>query len=194
MARQSSKCLKLSTIAWLEYDSVMRTVAKPAPGAKAVGAAKPAKPAQPAGLRQPGRPAADPAAEAWALMMRLAFAGGKPRLVAIAHEFDLAPMQLHALRVLEPGAELSMSALAGSLHCDASNVTGIVDRLEARGLIERRGSARDRRVKNLVLTEEGARLRAEMMARLAVPPPEIESLPRADQRALRDLLRKALGT
>jgi MarR family transcriptional regulator, organic hydroperoxide resistance regulator len=159
--------------------------------AKAGGAAAQAA----AHMRAKAAPAraADPAAEAWALMTRLAFAGGKPRFVAIAQEFDLAPMQLHALRLLEPGTELSMSALAGSLHCDASNVTGIVDRLEARGLIERRGSARDRRVKNLGLTDEGTRLRAEMMARLAVPPPELASLSRADQRALRHLLRKALG-
>jgi MarR family transcriptional regulator, organic hydroperoxide resistance regulator len=135
---------------------------------------------------------ADPAAEAWALMTQLFLAGGKPRFVAIASEFDLAPMQMHALRLLEPGVELSMSALAGSLHCDASNVTGIVDRLEARGLIERRGAAHDRRVKNLAVTEEGARVRAEIMARLAVPPPELAALPRADQRALRDLLSKAL--
>jgi MarR family transcriptional regulator, organic hydroperoxide resistance regulator len=137
---------------------------------------------------------ADAAAEAWDLMTKLFLSGGKPRFVAIAQEFDLAPMQMHALRLLEPGAELSMSALASSLHCDASNVTGIVDRLEARGLIERRDAARDRRVKILAVTPEGIRVRDEIMKRLAVPPPELAALPRADQRALRDLLRKALAS
>jgi DNA-binding MarR family transcriptional regulator len=135
---------------------------------------------------------ADPAAEAWDLMTRLFLSGGKPRFIAIAQEFELAPMQMHALRLLEPGSELSMSALAGSLHCDASNVTGIVDRLEARGLIERRGAARDRRVTILAVTPEGTRLRGEIIERLAVPPPELAALPRVEQRALRDLLRKAL--
>src|SRR6266511_202326 len=95
----------------------------------------------------------DPAAEAWDLMGRLFLSAGKPRFVAIAQEFDLAPMQMHALRTLAPGVELSMSELAGRLACDASNVTGIVDRLESRGLIERRGAAHDRRVKMLSVTE-----------------------------------------
>ena len=53
-----------------------------------------------------------------------------------------------------------MSSLAGMLFCDASNVTGIVDRLEARGLIERRPAAQDRRVKLLALTPAGEQVRA----------------------------------
>ena len=57
-----------------------------------------------------------------------------------------------------------MGRLARGLACDASNVTGIVDRLEARGLIERRPGASDRRVKVLVITREGERLRATMLA------------------------------
>ena len=136
---------------------------------------------------------ADPAAEAWSLMLELSFSTNKPRLMAISHEYDLTPMQLHALRALEPGLELTMSALAGSLFCDASNVTGIVDRLEDRGLIERRSAAHDRRVKMLVVTGEGARLRQEVVERLSEPPPWVAALPRADQRALRDILRKAAG-
>ncbi|MFN2617590.1 MAG: MarR family winged helix-turn-helix transcriptional regulator [Thermoleophilaceae bacterium] len=137
---------------------------------------------------------AAPAAEAWSLMLELSFSTNKPRLMAISQEYDLTPMQLHALRALEPGLELTMSALAGSLFCDASNVTGIVDRLEDRGLIERRSAAHDRRVKMLTVTEEGARLREEVVERLSDPPPWIAALPRADQRALRDVLRKAAGS
>jgi DNA-binding MarR family transcriptional regulator len=124
-------------------------------------------------------------------MVELAFSTNKPRLMAISQEYDLTPMQLHALRALEPDVELTMSALAGSLFCDASNVTGIVDRLEDRGLIERRPAAHDRRVKMLAVTDEGARLRAEVVTRLTQPPPFVASLPPADQRALRDALRKA---
>jgi DNA-binding MarR family transcriptional regulator len=136
--------------------------------------------------------AADPATEAWDLMTQLFLTGGKPRFVAIAQEFDLAPMQMHALRLLEPGAESSMSALAASLHCDASNVTGIVDRLESRGLIERRDAAHDRRVKILAVTAEGTKVRDEIMKRLSVPPPQLAALSRADQRTLRDVLRRAM--
>ena len=56
---------------------------------------------------------------------------------------------------LEPDEPLPMSALAGALQCDNSNVTGIVDRLEAAGLAERRAAERDRRVKTVVLTPHG---------------------------------------
>ena len=134
----------------------------------------------------------DPGAEAWGLFFQL-FTRNKPRMAAIGNEFDLAPMQMHALRLLDPGGQVPMSALAEHMACDPSNVTGIVDRLEARGLIERRGAEHDRRVKMLALTDEGTRVRADIIARMAVPPPEIAGLPRADQRALRDVLRKALG-
>ena len=79
----------------------------------------------------------DPAQEAWELLWQLMQAN-KPRFMALAQEMGLAPMQLHALRLIEPGDGVPMSSLAGMLFCDASNVTGIVDRLEARGLIERR--------------------------------------------------------
>src|ERR671914_1583759 len=96
----------------------------------------------------------DPAVEAWGLLWQVMQAN-KPRFMALAQELGLAPMQLHALRLIEPGVEVPMSSLAGKLFCDASNVTGIVDRLEARGLIERRPAKHDRRVKLLVLTEAG---------------------------------------
>jgi MarR family transcriptional regulator, organic hydroperoxide resistance regulator len=131
-----------------------------------------------------------PAREAWALMFEL-FVQQKPRHIAIAAEFDLSPMQAYALRLLEPGTPLAMSDLADALHCDASNVTGIVDRLEARGLIARRAADHDRRVKMLVVTERGAALRESLNARLSEPPPAIAALPVADQRALRDILRRA---
>jgi DNA-binding MarR family transcriptional regulator len=52
--------------------------------------------------------------------------------MALAGELGLAPMQLHALHLIEPGVEVPMSSLAGKLFCDASNVSGIVDRLEHR--------------------------------------------------------------
>jgi MarR family transcriptional regulator, organic hydroperoxide resistance regulator len=131
-----------------------------------------------------------PSREAWALMFEL-FVQQKPRHIAIAAEFDLSPMQAYALRLLEPGTPLAMSDLAEALHCDASNVTGIVDRLEARGLIARRGADHDRRMKMLVVTEAGAALRTRLNARLSEPPRAIAALSLADQRALRDILRRA---
>jgi MarR family transcriptional regulator, organic hydroperoxide resistance regulator len=130
----------------------------------------------------------DPAQEAWGLLWRVMQAN-KPRFMALAQEMGLAPMQLHALRLIEPGDGVPMSSLAGMLFCDASNVTGIVDRLEGRGLIERRPSPKDRRVKLLVLTEEGARVRESAYRQMATPPPAIAALPLKHKRALRDALR-----
>jgi DNA-binding MarR family transcriptional regulator len=134
----------------------------------------------------------DPAREAWILLRDIAFVM-KERIFAIASEFELAPMQVHALRTLEPGQEVAMSALAGTLHCDPSNITGITDRLEARGLIERRSAPHDRRLKLLALTSEGEALRERISEAVDTPPPQIESLSRADQRTLRDVLRRAAG-
>jgi DNA-binding MarR family transcriptional regulator len=135
--------------------------------------------------------AKDPAVEAWALLWRLMQAN-KPRFMALAQELGLAPMQLHALRLIEPGVEVPMSSLAGKLFCDASNVTGIVDRLEARGLIERRPAEHDRRVKLLVLTDAGNRMRSLAERQMTQPPPEIAALPLEHRRALRDALRVAM--
>ncbi|MBW3630045.1 MAG: MarR family transcriptional regulator, partial [Gemmatimonadetes bacterium] len=54
-----------------------------------------------------------------------------------------------------------MRSLAGQLRCDASNVTGLADRLEVRGLVTRVGQQGDRRVKLLALTDAGRALRDE---------------------------------
>ena len=132
------------------------------------------------------------ATEAWALMQRL-FGPQRKRFMALAAEHELSPPQLGALKALHPGRPIAMSELAGILGCDNSNVTGIVDRLEYRGLVERRPADYDRRVKLLVLTEAGRELREELADRLHAPPAELAGLSVADQRALRDILARALG-
>lgn len=135
----------------------------------------------------------EPDREAWEMVLELFFSHHKPRVWSTASEFDLAPMQMFALKNLEPGRELPMSALAESLHCDASNVTGIVDRLEGRGLIERRPSPEDRRVKMIAVTEAGQKLREQIGRRMTDPPAPIAGLSPEDQRDLRDVLARALG-
>ena len=135
---------------------------------------------------------ASAAAEAWTLMSELFHAFGRTRMLAVASEFDLSPPQVMALRVLEPGAPVPMRELARALRCDNSNVTGIVDRLEDRGLVERRGALHDRRVKMLTVTAAGAELREQLDERLSDPPEPLARLSAADQRALRDVMRRAL--
>ena len=138
------------------------------------------------------RRTADPRTEAWHLLQELML-GQKGRMFAIASEFELAPAQVMALGRLEPGRPCAMSELAGALRCDNSNVTGIADRLEARGLVERRAADHDRRVKMLHLTDEGAELRERLWERLSRPPEPFAALSEDDAATLRDILRRALG-
>jgi MarR family transcriptional regulator, organic hydroperoxide resistance regulator len=132
-----------------------------------------------------------PASEAWALMHEL-FHASRRRFLAVASEFDLSPPQVRALIVLDPERPVPMSELAEALHCDNSNVTGIVDRLEDRCLVERRSAAHDRRVKMLAVTPRGAELRERLAERLEQAPPPLAGLSPDDQRALRDIMRRAL--
>ena len=133
------------------------------------------------------------AQEAWGLFWRI-FTADKARRMATLNELGLAPMQSMALMQLKPGEPLPMSALASSLMCDNSNVTGIVDRLEAADLAERRPDERDRRVKTIALTEHGRAVRAEVQRRAGQPPPELARLSEEDAALLRDILLRAVDT
>jgi MarR family transcriptional regulator, organic hydroperoxide resistance regulator len=129
--------------------------------------------------------------EAWSLIAEL-FTSQRTRFLAIASEFDLAPAQLGALKALDPDKPVPMRDLALALACDNSNVTGIIDRLEDRGLVERRPSKEDRRVKMLVVTEAGADVRRRVKQRMEEPPEPLKRLTEDEQRKLRDLMRKTL--
>jgi len=115
----------------------------------------------------------------------------RTRVAAALGELGLTFAQAHALRLLDPERPLPMNALAELLVCDASNVTGIADRLEARGLIERRSSGGDRRVKVLALTPAGREVRSRVYELMREPPAAITALSESDQRTLRDILRRA---
>ena len=117
----------------------------------------------------------------------------RPRMLRIAGEFGLTPPQLLALRSLDPEKPVPMRALAQALNCDSSNVTGLVDGLAAQGLVERREAEHDRRVRMLVVTERGAGVRNRLFEAMQEVPEPIASLSAEDQRALRDILRRALG-
>jgi DNA-binding MarR family transcriptional regulator len=107
-------------------------------------------------------------------------------------ELGLSFTQAHTLRLLDPEQPMPMSALAERLFCDASNVTGIADRLETRGLVRRQSLEGDRRVKALTITPAGMKLRAQVLELMSQPPDAIASLSEADQRLLRDILARAV--
>ena len=132
-----------------------------------------------------------PACGAWDLLIQLLLSQ-RGQLPVLAAALELSPAQCHVLYAIEPGKPMPMKQLAASLSCDASNVTGLVDRLESRGLIRRQPGREDRRVKELDLTPTGARLRAELVARMSTPPAAIGRLSARDQRELERILSRLL--
>jgi DNA-binding MarR family transcriptional regulator len=132
----------------------------------------------------------EPLAEVWGLF-RILFGQHRRRFLIAAAALDLHPAQAGAL--LQLGSPLPMTELAALLGCDNSNVTGLIDRLEARGLVTRQPSAQDRRVKHVVLTAAGRRLRERMLARVGRPTQGFERLTPDQQRQLGDLLRQVIG-
>jgi DNA-binding MarR family transcriptional regulator len=131
------------------------------------------------------------ACDAWQLLVQLFFSQ-RANLPPLAAALDLSPAQCHVLHLIEPGRPIPMGQLAETLACDASNVTGLVDRLESRGLVRRRPSAGDRRVKVLDLTPKGARLRAVLVERMTDPPATLRRLSVHEQRTLVRILARLL--
>jgi DNA-binding MarR family transcriptional regulator len=129
------------------------------------------------------------AGEAWSLLLEIA-AADRARRPAISAELGISAAQAEVLECLEPDRPTAMCRVAERLGCDPSNVTGIVGRLEARGLVERRPDPADRRIRNLVLTDAGRHLRARLAARLAEPPALLARLSAADREALCSIRRR----
>jgi DNA-binding MarR family transcriptional regulator len=132
-----------------------------------------------------------PDSDAWQLLVQFFFTQ-RASLPPLAAELELSPAQCHVLHLIEPDRPIPMGQLAETLACDASNVTGLVDRLESRGLVRRRPSPEDRRVKVLVLTPTGSRLRALLVDRMKTPPATLERLSLREQRELVRILSRLL--
>jgi DNA-binding MarR family transcriptional regulator len=83
----------------------------------------------------------------------------------VADRYDLTSQQVGLLRMLD--VPMSMRAYAEDLSCDPSNVTGLVDRAERLGLVERVPDPLDRRVRMLTLTAKGRLIRSKVNRDLA---------------------------
>ena len=129
----------------------------------------------------------DDARRAWQLLMRIFFAQ-RAHMPSAGAAFDLSPAQCHLLHLIEPGRPLPMSRLASTLSCDASNITGLVDRLESLGLVQRKASATDRRVKALQLTVAGKRVRTKLVTQMTKQSLPLSRLSASQQRSLVILL------
>lgn len=84
------------------------------------------------------------------------------RYAAETEPYGVTPLQWAALRAAQAKPGLDQSTLARDIVLDTSTVAGVIDRLEARGLITRKPSLHDRRVRTLYITEEGATLLAQV--------------------------------
>jgi DNA-binding MarR family transcriptional regulator len=123
------------------------------------------------------------AKDVWQRLVGYFFAQREAQL-AVTRDLGLTPGHMKTLFELDADEGRPMGELAGVLACDASNATWLVDRLEERGLVERRPFPGDRRVKSVVLTPEGVKTRQLLVDRLGSPPDDLIALDRADLEAL----------
>ena len=131
----------------------------------------------------------DPAAAARAEVVELLFAYVdrlRVHFEGIAKNHDLTPVQAKLLLSISDPAP--MRNLASTMCCDPSNITGVVDRLEERGLITRTEDPSDRRVKILQATPAGRRLREAFVAELFADVPGMARLTPAQVADLKSAL------
>ena len=110
-----------------------------------------------------------------------------------AAKHALTGAQARVLALLSQGPT-PMRRIAHRLKCEPSNVTGIVDRLESRGLVERRPDPADRRVKLAAATEAGQETAERLRRSLDFAREPLAELSEEERTVLRDLLGRMLGT
>lgn len=141
------------------------------------------------GMARSAQTKAAVAAEAWRAIFDFIVATAPQRNRYIG-ESGLTPNDARALSSLTASSGRTMGSLAEEWKCDASTATWIVDRLEAKGLVERRPHATDRRVKLVVLTPRGSRTKAKQMERMYIPPRQLLDLDLDDLVTLRNAVAK----
>lgn len=129
------------------------------------------------------------AAEAWRRLFQV-FLSTRWQRDEVLTRLELTPNDSKALASLDPDVGRSMRVLADEWGTDASNATWVVDRLERKGLAERRTPPEDRRVKLVVLTPRGVEVRDEIQRAFYEPPPELLNLDDDELRTLSALLGK----
>lgn len=162
-----------------------------------------AKPAKPAKLARPTHPpraaeAAEPAQEQRAHLteelaqtffdLLIRHRAGFQGTVA---QTGLSVTQLHTLQSLAD-QPMTMRELAKAAFCEPSNLTGVIDKLEARGLVARKAATDDRRIKKVSLTRAGTTFRKRLLDRFREPAPWMAKLSVQDQTQLLEILRRAI--
>lgn len=122
------------------------------------------------------------------------YAQGRRMNQRLAARHGLTAQQLSALSLLAHGGPLSLGELGERMRTGASTLTGIVDRMEAVGLVARERSAEDRRVWRVTLTTRGKALAAQVETTPGgVVREALAALAPAERRELARLLGKLSG-
>lgn len=112
----------------------------------------------------------------------------KHRVIELGKEYDLTAMQVMTLFLLEKNR--AMHELKTVFNCDASNITGLVDGLEAKGLATRDEDPNDRRIKLVHLSKKGEEMRTSLLSRAIRESQLLSNLSDEEQRQFIDLLVK----
>ncbi len=108
--------------------------------------------------------------------------------------FDLTPVQYAALAAIKANPGVDQVTLAGLIAYDRTTITGVVDRLVQKGLVVRRESSRDRRARELEITDDGKRtFRGITPAVEAAQRLMLRGLTEKEAAELMRLLRKAIA-
>ncbi|MDL2363004.1 MAG: MarR family transcriptional regulator [Patescibacteria group bacterium] len=122
------------------------------------------------------------------LMMR-----SKQHMAVIMEQHQMTPIQGILLVLFEPAEGRTMQELSSMMACDASNTTGLIDRLDTHGLIERTVDPNDRRVKVISLSDKGFALRAKVLEAISKnEAADMQRLTNIEQEQLAKLLSKLL--
>ncbi len=104
--------------------------------------------------------------------------------------FGITPVQYAALQAVSVEPALDQRTLAKTIGFDTSTIGGVIDRLEARGLLRRNASTEDRRVRLLTITPEGAALlKAVEPAMLQAQKRILAPLPAAERKQFMQMLK-----
>ena len=114
----------------------------------------------------------------------------KQHLITIGLRYDLTSTQVVTLMLIDADNPRPMKDLGKLFHCDASNVTGIVDGLESRQLVSRRSDPEDRRIKTICLEQAGIQLQQRIAEQLGMHGFPLESLTPAEKRQLLRIMEK----
>lgn len=110
-----------------------------------------------------------------------------------ATSLGLSAFQAMTMLFMDPAHPQPMSEIAAAIGCGPSNLTGIIDKLEARGYVKRRPGEGDRRVKEVSLTRAGQAFRNRLLARIREPAPWMRALSAEDQRTLIEIFTRAVA-